>query len=261
MRLGKKIIGIVMSAFTLLLAVLFLIMFINGMTKVIDNATYLTGLSHGTPSEYFEPYLKVMAVDIVRMVTALALTIICAITGGINLKKAIKGAPEAMWNRLALFVVFDFCGVAAALTSMFANIDTMKGEYIASIIAYAITMLAMIIGISVVSTMARRRYYAPGRKLAAGIMLAVVSTLMATFLIIEGAAAGEIVTGRYSSYEPLGETVKNLYTSFELIAVFVGIFGTSAFAALTIVEAILEKRSGVQPAKAEVKEEAKPEEK
>ena len=249
MRLGKKIIAIVMSAFTILLAVLFLIFAINSTTSIIDLASFMSG----QPSYYAEQLGKQMVVEMMRLFVAVALTVLCGVIGGINLGKSIKGNSEAMLNRLGLFVVFDFIGVAGALGYMFAQIDTLQSDYIASIVAYTITMLVFIVGISVVSTMARRRAIAPGRKLAAGIMLAVVATLMITVVVIEGAAAPEILVGRYNSYRN-GQSLRDLYSAYEVIASVVGICGTFAYAALTIVEAILEKKRGAQPAAAKVEE-------
>lgn len=259
MRLGKKIIGIVMSAFTLLLAVLYVVFIANSVTSIVDLANFMNGL----PSSYDAgQFAKEMVIEIMRLFVALALAILCGVTGGINLGKSIKGRSEAILNRVNLFVVFDFLGVAAAITYMGAYADTLQGQYIGSIIAYAITMLIFIIGITVVSTMARRRAIAPGRKLAAGIMLAVTATLMVTVMIIEHAAAPEILAPRYTAYRN-AQSLRDLYSAFEIIAVFVGIFGTFAMAGLNIAQGAIEKRRGVQPApkKAEVKEEAKPEEK
>lgn len=253
MRIGKKVTGIVLCAFTLLLALLFVILAASTSTSIIDLANDL-----GSASSYYKDTLgKQLVLEMFRLIACLVLAVFCGVTGGINLGKAIKGRPEAPLNRVVLFVAFDFVGVAAALAFMFTYADTLNSDYIASISAYTVTMLIMIIAISVVSTMARRRALAEGgNKIAAGIMLAVVATLMLTVLIIESLAAPEIVSPRYSGYKNEG-TIRDFYTVFEILAYLIGFCGTLAFAVLNIVEgAIAKKRAGKKPV--EEKAEEKP---
>ena len=257
MRIGKKVTGIVLSAFTLVLALLFAIFMIFAVTDMADTINFIANLPSYVSGGEFE---KLIVIDVFRMIIALALAVLCGVTGGINLGKAIKGRPEAVLNRVALFVAFDFVGIGAVVAYLSTHADVLDSKYISSMIAYTITMLFLIIAITVVSTMARRRAMNEGgNRIAAGIMLAVVATVMITMMIIEGAAAPEIASTRMTAYSQGNmDNFRNLYNAFEIIASVIGICGTFAFAALNIVEgALAKKRANRAPAKAEEKKEEK----
>ena len=239
MRLGKKITGIVLSALMLLNALFFIILMASsfgGLGDLLDIATRT-----GAP----EVYGKQVVVEIFRIIVELVLAILCGIMGGINLGKAVKGRPEAILNRAALFVCFDFIGVAACLATFFGNADTMASETIASYIAYTLTMLIFVVAISVVSTIGRRKAMTEGaNKIAAGILLGVTYVLMVTVLIFISLEEPAIIAARESAFsKSVYDAVKTWYALFNVIA-WLAACGVLAIAALNLVEGIIAKKRG-----------------
>lgn len=246
MKLAKKIVGIVLAAVTVLVALFTLILTIMAFTAAFD----LISKVSGSMPEYIA---KQVVGYIMGGVVGLIVTIFIAITGGKGLAAAIKGKGEMIFNRVVLNVCYVFIGVTASTFIALANMDADQ-ETGVKYMAWAVVLLMLVIAACVLGTIGRRKALGPVEShLTAGILLAITGVIMLLVLILSG-AVDELKYAKVASYDTV-DAVDGLLGASVGFA-YVASVGTMAFGVLNIIECILARRNGAKPA-----EEPKAEEK
>ena len=251
MKLAKKIVGIVLAAVTVLVALFTLILTIMAFTAAID----LIDKAGSSMPEYVATQVVGY---IMGGVVGIVVTIFIAITGGKGLAAAIKGKGEAIFNRVVLNVCYVFIGVTASTIIALTNMDVDQ-ETGVKYMAWAVVLLMFVIAACVLGTIGRRKVLGPvGSHLTGGVLLVITGFIMLLVLILSG-AVDELKYAKVASYDSV-DAVNGLLGASAGFA-YVASIGTMGFGVLNIVEGAIARRNGTKPAEEPKAEEPKAEEK